>query len=55
MIGTTAGPSLPRHGPLTAAGFFVVERGVGACEIVYQLVLPNEQRALRGDDVKDGG
>lgn len=40
---------------LTAATFALVECGVGACEIVDELVLPDEEGALSGNGIVDGG
>lgn len=40
---------------LTAAMAFVEECAVGACEVVDQLVLSNEERALGGNGVMDSG
>ena len=45
----------PKSSVLTAAMAFVEERDVGACEIVDKLVLSNEERALGGNGVMDGG
>lgn len=45
----------PQPSVLTAAAASVVERAVCACEIVDELVLSNEERALGGDGVMDGG
>lgn len=51
--------ALPRrgscHSPLTTAAVSLIECGIGACEIVDQLVLPNEEGALGGNSVIDGG
>lgn len=33
----------------------LMECGIGACKIVDELVLPNEEGALSGDGVVDGG
>lgn len=45
----------PQPSVLTAAMAFVIERAIGACEIVDELVLSNEERALSGNGVMDGG
>lgn len=45
----------PKSSVLTAAMAFVEECDVGACEIVDKLVLSNEERALGGNGVMDGG
>lgn len=45
----------PQPSVLTTAMAFVKERAVGACEIVDKLVLSNEERALGGNGVMDGG
>lgn len=52
-------PEAPGHmtrpHDLTAAMVALVEYAIGACEIVDKLVLPNEEGALSGDGVEDGG
>lgn len=51
----TCPPYYPQPIVLTAAMAFVKERAVGACEIVDELVLSNEERALGGNGIMDGG
>lgn len=41
--------------PLTTAVVALVECDIGACKIVDELVLSNEESALSGDGIIDGG
>lgn len=45
----------PQPSILTAAAVFVIERAVGACVIVDELVLSNEECTLGGNGIMDSG